>query len=330
MKRKLAMLLTLLLITSLAACDTAKNPYEGANSMQLIPDAQFSTGFVVKSQKDHKNKDKVVDLGVFPYDKDKASARWSIAQWDSGPCLWENRKTDVPDNVLTNGTDKKVEIKKGQVSLYLDSSGYYQGNPAIQGDYWPHLLIEQGSFSYNKLSNEQKVFYHADSEAMVLEFDIRLTEYEKTEIKGDWVRAAQLLMYFYVRSGKGDFLWFGLQLFDNRSDNTEHYIGYDGGKADASGAMIYSIGSRHVYKNSKRTLWKNRSPYPSDEWIHVKIDILPYIEDAFNKGKEDGYFKAEEICELYIDGMNYGFETIGTFKHSADIKNLSLTSYRYD
>ena len=126
MKRKLAMLLTLLLITSLAACDTAKNPYEGANSMQLIPDAQFSTGFVVKSQKDHKNKDKVVDLGVFPYDKDKASARWSIAQWDSGPCLWENRKTDMPDNVLTNGTDKKVEIKKGQVSLYLDSSGYYQ------------------------------------------------------------------------------------------------------------------------------------------------------------------------------------------------------------
>ena len=147
--------------------------------MQLIPDAQFSTGFVVKSQKDHKNKDKVVDLGVFPYDKDKASARWSIAQWDSGPCLWENRKTDMPDNVLTNGTDKKVEIKKGQVSLYLDSSGYYQGNPAIQGDYWPHLLIEQGSFAYKKLSNEEKIFYHADSEAMVLEFDIRLTEYEK-------------------------------------------------------------------------------------------------------------------------------------------------------
>lgn len=324
------MLVTFLLLACLVSCNKSKKPYEGAKSMKLIPDAMFNTGFIVKSQKDHENNDKVVDLGVFPYDKDKGAARWSIAQWDSGPCIWKNRKTTEPDNVLTNGTDKKVEVRNGQVSLYLDSSGYYKGKPAVFGDYWPHLLIEQGNFSYSKLSDEEKLFYHADSEAMILEFDIRLTEYEITEVPGDWVRAAQLLMYFYVRSDKGDFLWFGLQLFDNRSDKTEHYTGYDGGKADASGAMIYSIGSKYVYKNSKRTLWKNNSPYPSDEWIHVEIDILPYLEDAFKKGKEDGYFKAEGTGELYIDGMNYGFETIGTFKHRADIRNLSLTSYRYD
>lgn len=102
-----------------------------------------------------------------------------------------------------------------------------------------------------------------------------------------------------------------------------------GGKADASGAMIYSIGSKYVYENSKRTLWKKNSPSPSKEWVHVKIDILPYIEDAFQKGKDDGYFKADNTGLLYIDGMNYGFETIGTFKHSADLKDISLTSYRY-
>lgn len=329
MKRIFCLLITFLLSGSLVSCNKPEDPYKGAERMQIIPDVEFDSGFIVRSQKDHKNKDKYVDLGVFPYEKDMSTARWIIAQWDSGPCLWETRKTDSPKNVLTNGTDKKVVADKGKITLSLDSAGYYQGKPAIQGDYWPHLLIEQGSFKYNELSEEEKVFYHADSDAMVLEFDIRLTEYEMTEMSGDWVRAAQLLMYFYVRSDKGDFLWFGLQLFDNRAEKAEHYIGYDGGKADASGAMIYSIGSKYVYENSKRTLWKKGWPYPSDEWIHVKIDILPYLADAFQKGKEDGYFKADDIGELYINGMNYGFETIGTFKHSADLKGLSLMSYRY-
>lgn len=236
MKRIILILITCLIFISLISCDKTDNPYKGANMMQLIPDTQFNTGFIIKSQKDHKNNDKVIDLGVFPYDKDKSSAKWYIAQWDSGPCIWENRKKDSPDNLLTNGTDKKVELQKGQISLSLDTSGYYQGKPAIQGDYWPHLLIEQGTFSYNQLGNEEKVFYHVDSEAMILEFDIRLTEYEITETPGDWVRAAQLLMYFYVRSNKGDFLWFGLQLFDNRSDNTENYIGYDGGQSRCLGS----------------------------------------------------------------------------------------------
>ncbi len=323
MKRMTVILLLMLYI--LTSCNN-----KGVRTMQLIPDNTFSTGFIVKSQKDHGAGDKVTDLGVFPKGTDKTFARWAICQWDSGECLWAGRDVSSPDNVLTDGTYRTVTVNKGNILLSLNTEGYYKGKPAVMGDYWPHLLIEQSSFSYKKSDEITKEFYHADCDKIVLEFDVQLTEYKETPVKKDWVRAAQLLMYFYIRSEKGDFLWFGIQLFDNRSDNTEHYIGYDGGKADASGAMIFSVGSKYVYKNSKRSLWKGGKPYASNDWIHVKIDIKPFIKEAFQRGMEDGYFKAGDISELYIDGMNYGFETIGTFSHSASLKDLKLISYRND
>ena len=50
---------------------------------------------------------------------------------------------------------------------------------------------------------------------------------------------------------------------------SDNYIGYDGGKADASGAMIFSIGSKYVYENSHRTLYKNGVPDAGGDWVHV-------------------------------------------------------------
>ena len=315
--------------TAADTTETMDTTPEEDNGMQIIPDLDFKGGMQLLSQKDHANGDKfsVLDTHDF-YGGSAQNPVWRLAQWDSGPCLVANRaQSDV--TTITDGMGRTFayDPAENKMTFALDTSLYYQGKPAATGDYWPHLLIEQDNFK-KSLDADATPYLTCDADRLVLSFDIRLTEFEETPIDGDWVRAAQFLMYFYVKGTEtNDFCWFGLQLFDNRQDKTNHYIGYDGGKADASGAMIYSIGSRYVYKNSGRTLYQNRKPDTSGEWVHVEIDLVPYLEDMLKKGSKDGYFKAESLSELYIGGMNVGWETIATFDHTMEIKNLQLVSY---
>lgn len=306
--------------------DTAPEEDHG---VQIIPDPDFKGGMQLISQKDHANGDKFTVMGTHDfYGGTAQSPVWQLAQWDSGPCLIENRvESDVTE--ITDGVGRTFAYDPAQnkMTFELDTSLYYQGKSAVQGDYWPHLLIEQDRFLHAD-DAELMQYLNCDVDRLILSFDIRLTEFEQTPIDGDWVRAAQFLMYFYVKGIEtNDFCWFGVQLFDNRSDKTAHYIGYDGGKADASGAMIYSIGSRYVYKNSGRTLYVKRTPDVSGEWVHVEIDLKPYLEDMLEAGAKDGYFKADSLSELYINGMNVGWETIATFDHTMEIKDLQLVSY---
>lgn len=299
---------------------------ENYKTSQLIPDPAWETGFQIMSQKDHQNGDRVQILGTLPEEAPLESARWYVAQWDSGPCLWENRISTHPWQI-TDGKWRSLfrDPKKNTLTFLLDTSLYYGGNPARVGDYWPHLLIEQGSFGCSDLPETERAPYRCSAKKLTVSFDIRLKEYSETPIAGDWVRAAQFLMFFYVKGIRtNDFCWFGMQLFDSRYAENDHYIAYDGGKADASGAMIYSIGSRYVYKNSRGRLWQNGQPSPDGKWIHIELDLKPYLEDMLRWGKDDGYFKADSLDELVIDGMNLGWESIGTFRHVMEITPVRL------
>lgn len=307
----------------------AETTPEEENGMQIIPDINFKGGMQLISQKDHTNGDKFSVLDTHDFYGGAATAPvWRLAQWDSGPCLVQNR-VDSAATTITDGVGRTFayDPAENKMTFELDTSLYYGGKAAVSGDYWPHLLIEQDTFLHGN-DEELAPYLCCDAERMILSFDIRLTKFTETPIDGDWVRAAQFLMYFYVKGVEtDDFCWFGVQLFDNRQDKTSHYIGYDGGKADASGAMIYSIGSKYVYRNSGRTLYQSRKPDTSGEWVHVEIDLVPYLENMLEKGLADGYFKADSLSELRISGMNMGWETIATFDHTMEIRNLQLISY---
>ena len=48
----------------------------------------------------------------------------------------------------------------------------------------------------------------------------------------------------------------------------------------------------------------------------------------FAHGTDEGYFKADSLSGLILNGMNVGWETIGTFDHTMELANLRLTSHR--
>ncbi len=278
---------------------------------QILPDNHFGHGFTVLSQKDHDNGNRVAKLGEFVYGDKKPV--WKLAQWDSGPCLWANR---IPSDkyTLSDGVSRFVVYNPVEESLKLrlDTSAFYNGQPAETRMYWPHLLIEQSDFCVDV------------GEQVIINGKIRLLEYNETPIDGDYVRAAQFLLFLYLRSKSGDdFVWFGLHFFDSRAAFSDKYIGYDGGKADASQALIYSLGERSIY--SGRSLWKDNVPCVSEEWMNFSVDLRPHIDDMINYGLKDGYFKNVQTAEdIVVCGLNVGWESIATFDHTIEIKNLEI------
>lgn len=297
---------------------------------QLIPDSRFENGFTVRSQKDHENGDSIRDLGVFPDGCE--TPVWLIAQWDSGPCLWQDR-IDSEDDVLTDGVSKWVKPgKDGEVSLRLNSGPYYARKPngaAIAGDYWPHLLLECPSFGYAALPDAEKAYYSCGADRLTLSLDLSFDRYARTENPDDWVEADQFLLYFYVRSKSGnDFVWFGLQLFDSRSSYGDAYCALDGGKADASGSLIYTVGLSEVKNASDGSFWLENEPDASGKTVHIEMDLTKRLKSMLAQGIAMGYFSdnVRKLDDLYIDGMNIGFETIGTFDTEFTIRRISLIS----
>ena len=293
--------------------------------LQIIPDPAFLSGFNILSQKDHSDNDRVTLLGTKKCDGNLTPV-WNVATWDSGPCLWENR-IETDEYSISDGKWRCFSVNKadGSASFTLDSSLYYNGKGAVHGDYWPHLLLENGRFGDNGDSR----FYRCSMDRLIFKIDLRMTEYSRIVNPDDWVEAAQFLCFFYLKGIKNDdFIWFGIKLFDSRSMSDPPFIAYDGGKPDASGKLIYHLGTNEAYDGAEG-LWKNGQPSADGEWKSVCVDMKPHLNAAFNRAKQDGAIKSDGTGDLFIDGMNIGFETIGTFRHTIEIKNMGLFSY-YD
>ncbi len=292
------------------------------NCLQIIPDPAFLSGFHILSQKNHADHDQVTILGTKRCDG--GTPVWKVATWDSGPCLWANR-VETDEYSISDGRWRSFSVDRSErtARFTLDSSLYYRGKGAVQGDYWPHLLLENGLFG----DNGENAFYRCSMDKLIFRIDLRMTEYERVFHPDDWVEAAQFLCFFYLKGRKNDdFIWFGIKMFDSRCRSDPPYIAYDGGKPDASGRLIYHLGLNEAYDGGDG-LWKNGRPSGDGEWKSICVDMKPHLDAAFRRAKRDGAIQSDTTGDLFIDGMNIGFETIGTFRHSIEIKNMGLFSY---
>ena len=300
-------------------------PEKRYTSMQLFEDIEFKNGFIVMGQNTVKRGNVYIDpeypegTGVKP--------SWMIAQWNSGPCLYRER-VESAANIVTDGIIKTVTFDPSDrsISLRLNTIPYYNGAPGTT-DKWPHLLLEQSPLNITpgKAEDAEKLpYFSCSADKMVVSLDIRMTDYKFVYVDG--VNAAQFLSYYYVKSKDNkDFVWFGVPLFDNRGE-TGIYWAID---TAGSNQMIYSIASTDTYKNSPHSLLNaNGEPIVSDEWIHVEVDLRPHLEALLERGLNEGTFKsAKTLDDLYISGVNIGWETIGSFDIDVQIRNFGLTGY---
>lgn len=297
-------------------------PFDCYESKQLFNDPFFENGFHIISQQTENNS--AVKLGEFKYSDDSAEPYWSIAQWSSGNCLWDSR-VESDKFTITDGLTKWVTYKPTEksVMMRLNAANVYNSLPAGDTN-WPHLLLEQSPIcDYYALPEKDKSFYNCSADRMIAELDIRIKDFKDTT-NTDGINAVQYLAYFYLSDTDGhNFIWFGLNLFDNRGYQDEYWA-----LDEASNCMIYSVSTKETFGSKYNSLYRNSKPYISDEWVHVQLDLTPYIAKAINNANDsDTFGEIVSAEDFYISGTNIGFEIHGNYDCTVEIKNFSLTSY---
>ena len=297
-------------------------PLDCYESKQLFNDSDFSDGFYVLSQQTDENGQ--IKLGEFTYTDSVNEPSWVIAQWNSGPCLWENRaESDI--YTITDGSTKWVTYspEDSSVTMRLNAAKVYNGEPAGETA-WPHLLLEQSPIcDYTTLSEADKAFYSCSADRMVLSLDIRINDFVDT-LNTEGINAVQYLAYFYMSgTDGGKFIWFGANLFDSRGYQDEYWA-----LDELSNCMIYSISTKDTFGSKYKSLYRSGKPYVSEDWVHVELDLTPYIAKAIENANESGTFGQTVSAEdFYISGTNIGFEVHGNYDCTVQIKNFNITSY---
>ena len=283
--------------------------------VELLPDPRREDGLYIRSQDgtlplSERNKGIFLPSGTPP--------SWAVAQWNSGPCLWDERTID--GRTITDGQTKWATFgENGEMTLRINTVPYYNGSPVSLADPWPHLLVESESFEVSPLGL-------GDAESLVVSMDVRLKDSLLTPIEGDEVVAAQLLCYLYVTEPSGtDFVWFGLQLFDSRGGQSS-YLNLDEG----SGRMIYSLSTSDTYSGGKYPTVRRSDHSPrNDDWFHVEVDLLPHLKNLVAAGIENGFFsRITSLDDICFSGTNIGWEIHGSYDITAEIANYSLRLVR--
>ena len=327
-----------------AAPTTTADWRKGYTSKQIIKDNGFKNGFTIMGR-DHSKE----VVGTWEYNLTVDGPMWDVNQggcyryyndFETRLCMLRDR-LESDKYTLTDGMKTlKFNKKSGVLTMGLNTFEHYggQGHTA-SGVTWPGLLLNQEfitAMQYKTLPDSEKPYYSGAADKIILTLDLKLSKYRHQPYVG--VNACQFLMFLCVHNsaGAGDgFVWFGLPFFDSRGydQNKDGIFLYDEGTS----SLIFDIPTVELHNNTRpdgRYDFFNAeltAPEVSDEWWHLEIDVKPWLEllasQAIEGTKYNVFRQAESVDDLYLTGMNIGFEALGSYDVEFEVKNFSLTSY---
>ncbi len=341
MKKILSAILSLAMLFSLFACSSNGDNSSSANSdssynseepvpddaveTQIIADKYFSHGFSVSSQTDGI----ATPIGQVKFNEaDMVSPQWKLAQWYCGYYHRADKELYDTYNLLNgkhaiNGakhvftdTSKKfsIDTATGAMSMRLLGTKEYTSNRQ-SGEPWPHLLLEYKMVKTPRLSDLKSVRFEMDFELTRLSNGYT----SASQINKD-LHTAQFVFYCTLVNNNsksadyGEYIWFGLNLFDARYEIIPAYASQDSGKEVNTGAFIYQPISSSYCK----------APTRVGETQSIDYNILPRMKDAFRSAQEARFLVNTKWEDLVLNSGNFGFEVTGTYDIAADISVLNL------
>lgn len=281
---------------------------------QLFEDRNFAGGFRLSATDSRANP---VEVGYI-FSDGNSRPKWRLAQWGTNYSLeGVAEKNDGSSRTMENA-GKLVQLRKDGkdtvLRLEIRAGDDYGGKLRKPGEAWPHLLIEQSFDALPKISEIKnfKVSYEVKIS------DVRAVCKERMD---ESLHAAQLVMFFTLQdrnkasAGYGDYIWFGLPIYDFRHDFPPAHKAVDAGKADATAKYIYAVDGRKLHRSKVRM----------GRWIKFDKDVLPLMKEALEDAFKKGYLKNSELKDIAISGMNTGWEMPGPFNGAAEYKNISAT-----
>ena len=224
------------------------------------------------------------------------------------------------DDERNGGFDLRMELN-GQIE-------YEHRMPRV-GQAWPHLLLERNLLAKPVLSELNEVRLRIDFRIPIHQRAPELTGWD------DGLHTAQFLAYLTIQNlgqnkkdgetgtiprgkGYGDYLWFGVPMFDIRYRHAPRYVAMDFSTAEKAGTgkMIFLPGAAEYF---------DADPHMG-EWVTINRDILPLLREALQAAWDGGYLADSHTPEDYhLSMMNLGWEITGPIHGAAEVRNLSLT-----
>lgn len=205
----------------------------------------------------------------------------------------------------------RVNPTIGKLTMDMNASVEYEEDgvivPRTNGnEYWCHILLSQGFVQQPLVQNLKK---------LVLTADVTINKCTDMHPAGTYnpnMHAAQFLMYLVVKSTKDtEYMWFGIPFFDNRYPFMEEHTQIDG----VENKFLYQVPASAFAPDGSMP----------GTTMNIELDLIPYFERALTLAQTQyDRFNSSTADDLYVSGMNVGWELPGVFDVSASIQNYSL------
>jgi hypothetical protein len=316
----------------LAGC--ASRPGAPDAPRELLPDPAFARWFSIRGLGLPTDDGGV--KGVFVTSADKAcTPDWTLAQWASKHSLADpacTRQTRLAkDRFQIANPSKRVIVnsRTGALELGLFASACYD-RPRQKNEPWPHLLASTALTDTRYPEDTCRV---GRLKRLDVSMECRLMEFADKNPGGadPDLHAAQFQLFLYVQNltqgddGFGDMLWFGMPVFDNRHPQKEETCQRDGGKPDASGKFIFSLPSKACLPDGQTFFKDGRVAADNGaRWTQLRVDAAPWLVYAFKLARKNGYLAETDLKDLYVSGLNFGWEMPGAYDAVMQVRRFSL------
>jgi hypothetical protein len=295
-----------------AAALLARNPSlqaAEAPGIPLIRDPDFQRGFLLLRPEPGKR----VECGMVRGPGREPSV-WSLAQWSSRfPFDGSTPVGQAPGSarVLSNPARRVVFGGEDRIlSLAVNTGIEYGERLREKGEPWVHLLVSQPLRPQPRLG---------DLSALRFGLNARLVRsVELQEDQDPRIHAAQCLLFISVQNlekghrGFGDFLWFGVPIYDNRTRDFRTYAAPD-----------FAGSNKFIYTPAPHP--PARPNIHDGDWAVFDLDLLPRMLEGLAVARSRGYLGDLEDHGAYrVAAINVGWEVPGTYDVEIQLRGLRL------
>lgn len=284
----------------------------------LLDDVRWERGLIVWSPVPGRH----VRQGELRPWPNQPPALWGVAQWHSRFSLVGSKPEELASGAVRFSDEAKAVVfgplgaDQADLILALDATREYGKRSPQPGDPWPHLLVERRLIRHPGVT---------DLAAVRFQIQYRLLKARADERPGwnDRRHTAQFVFYVTVQNlnrdstGHGDYLWFGLLLYDRRHRFPHAYAAKDVGspKKKGTGKFIFQPDFKRLTQHS---------PHDGD-WVTIDADLLPIMREALDAAWQRGYLQdSKDRADYRLGGMNMGWEITGPIDAAVQVRGLNL------
>ncbi len=291
------------------------------NPNQLIRDRHFQRGFIVVNRSNQEigsidsifsNETKIWQF-VFGSSQSNYNSLQPYQLLPSGAMLLED---DYSRMIIASRDMGEADLTLGVWGLEQYGGVYYV--PGVGQEWVYHLAQQQISYPGNYDIGSPNISSLAKLDFSVFAQLLRAERNQRSGYNSNY-HAAQYLIYFTIQNqnpnsvGLGDYLWFGVTIYDDRWEILGLNVQQDRGGTER---LIYNLGNE---------------PFISEGFIAgepgklFEKDILPAVRDALTRAWSNGFLTgSNNLSDYRVGGMNIGWEVPGLNNVEMKVKDLSL------